>query len=208
MIVQQCNGVIQVVLDTVNSVQLKLKKLPIMMTDETRERQLLQPSSDQQDQQDQKIDPFSNEILLTISDWIILTLGTIFLLPLRTIGVVLVFCLAYVVAKIGLIGLTAEEIASNVGRQGWRRKLMSWYASFGILIFWAAGFRVKVKGRQVSREEAPILVAAPHSSFMEGLIIYMCGSSPVSRHENQTAFLISACQLFYQAIFVDRYVYL
>merc|ERR1711934_1019048 len=32
----------------------------------------------------------------------------------------------------------------------------------------------------------------------------MCGSSPVSRHENKTAFLISACQIFYQAIFVDR----
>jgi hypothetical protein len=48
-------------------------------------------------------------------------------------------------------------------------------------------------------------VGAPHSSFLEALIIIMTGSSPVSRHENRHAFLISACQLFYQTIFVDRY---
>ena len=104
----------------------------------------------------------------------------------------------------GLIGLSASELASNVSRKGWRRKLMDWYSSFGLLIFWAAGFRITVKGQQASRADAPILVGAPHSSFLEALIIYMCGSSPVSRHENRTAFLISACQLFYQAIFVDR----
>ena len=106
----------------------------------------------------------------------------------------------------GLIGLSASELASNVSRKGWRRKLMDWYSSFGLLIFWAAGFRITVKGQQASRADAPILVGAPHSSFLEALIIYMCGSSPVSRHENRTAFLISACQLFYQAIFVDRWV--
>ena len=83
---------------------------------------------------------------------------------------------------------------------------MSVYGWFGTIIFWAAGFRISIKGKQAPRSEAPILVGAPHSSFLEALIIYMCGSSPVSRHENKTAFLISACQIFYQAIFVDRLV--
>lgn len=62
-----------------------------------------------------------------------------------------------------------------------------------------------MKGRQANRREAPILVGAPHSSFLEALIIIMCQSSPVSRHENEKAFLISACQKFYRTIFVDRY---
>ena len=87
---------------------------------------------------------------------------------------------------------------------GWRLKLMNLYSWSGTLLFWSAGFRISIKGQQASRAEAPILVGAPHSSFLEALIIYMCGSSPVSRHENKTAFLISACQIFYQAIFVDR----
>lgn len=201
MIVQHCNGIFQVMVDTVHSVQSKMKKQEILknsvkMTDETRERQL-HPST-------ANVDPFTNEIELTTKDWICLILGTILIAPFRAIGVILGLILAWFVAKIGLIGLSASELASNVSRKGWRRKLMDWYSSFGLLIFWAAGFRITVKGQQASRAEAPILVGAPHSSFLEALIIYMCGSSPVSRHENRTAFLISACQLFYQAIFVDR----
>lgn len=196
MVPQPCNGMIQVVLDTVNSVQLKMKnKLPAM-TDERREKQI--------DEHHYHVDPFTNQIFLTVKDWIILILGTVLLAPFRAIGVVSGLVLAWFVAKIGLLGLSASEMASNVSRRGWRRKLMNWYSNFGMLIFWAAGFRISIKGKQASRAEAPILVGAPHSSFLEALIIYMCGSSPVSRHENKTAFLISACQLFYQAIFVDR----
>lgn len=195
------NGVIQVVLDTVNSVQLKMKKIPLSMTDEVREKQLNeeQPKANQHN-----IDPFTNEIVLTFWDWTVLILGTIFLAPIRALGVIFALSMAWVVAKIGLIGLSPSEITTTDSRRGWRRKLMDWYSAFGTLILWAAGFWINVKGQQASRAEAPILVGAPHSSFLEALIIYMCGSSPVSRHENKTAFLISACQLFYQAIFVDR----
>jgi len=214
MIPQPCNGMIQVVLDTVNSVQLKMKsKLP-MMTDEAREKQIENDPGNVQSQQNKKlkslngflmsIDPFTNEILLTTKDWILLVLGTILIAPFRAVGVILGLVLAWAVAKIGLLGLSASEMASNVSRRGWRRKLMDWYSNMGMLIFWAAGFRISIKGRQASRSEAPILVGAPHSSFLEALIIYMCGCSPVSRYENRTAFLISACQLFYQTIFVDR----
>ena len=45
MIPQNCNGMVQTVIDTVKSVQLKMKsKLP-MMTDEAREKQI--PPNDQ-----------------------------------------------------------------------------------------------------------------------------------------------------------------
>merc|ERR1711860_11032 len=197
------NGVIQVVMDTVNSVQLKMKKIP-RMTDEVREKQLNEEQQNNPPKAKHKIDPFTNEIVLTFWDWTVLTLGTIFLAPIRALGVIFALSMAWLVAKIGLFGLSDSEIATNDSRRGWRRKLMDWYSAFGTLILWAAGFWINVKGQQASRAEAPILVGAPHSSFLEALIIYMCGSSPVSRHENKTAFLISACQLFYQAICVDR----
>ena len=73
------------------------------------------------------------------------------------------FSLVYFIIS-GLIGISASEMASNchVSRKGWRRTLMDWYSCFGLLIFWAAGFRIKVKGQQASRAEAPILVGAPH----------------------------------------------
>jgi len=236
MISQNYNGMVRSVLDTVNSVQLKMKnKLP-MMTDEAREKQIpptsgstgstnnlngpggpsmvvnneastnnfdaKSASSESGIGQSAFIDPFTHEMYLTNKDWLILVFGTVFIAPFRAIAVIFSLWSAWFVATIGLYGQDVNNV--NISRTGWRLKLMSLYAWFGTIIFWAAGFRISIKGQQASRAEAPILVGAPHSSFLEALIIYMCGSSPVSRHENKTAFLISACQIFYQAIFVDR----
>ena len=89
-------------------------------------------------------------------------------------------------------------------RAGWRRVLLKLYSYLGLMVFWCAGFRVRLIGRQATRAEAPILVGAPHSSFLEALLIVMCNCSPVSRHENQHAILIKECQIFAQTIFVDR----
>lgn len=232
--IPQSNGMVQTVIDTVKSVQLKMKsKLP-MMTDEAREKQIppndqlqngstpcistggtesntdstskpgFQSSETQSNQPGQSafIDPFTHEMYLTTKDWIILVFGSIFIAPVRAILVIFSLWSAWFVAKIGLFG--QDEMNCTVSRTGWRLKLMSYYGWFGTIIFWAAGFRISIKGKQAPRSEAPILVGAPHSSFLEAMIIYMCNSSPVSRHENRTALLISACQIFYQAIFVDR----
>ena len=50
---------------------------------------------------------------------------------------------------------------------GWRRQLMNWYRYFGYALFYAAGFRIQFIGKQATRNEAPVLVGAPHSSFLE-----------------------------------------
>ena len=144
---------------------------------------------------------------MEVSDWIQLAIGSIFLLPVRAVGVILALVLAWLVAKIGLVGLTqAEAETVTVGRTGWRRKVMRAYAWFGNIVFFVSGFRVTVKGRQASRAEAPILVGAPHSSFLEAVIMIMCESSPVSRLESKNAILISTIQQFYQSLYVDRYL--
>ena len=44
---------------------------------------------------------------------------------------------------------------------------MQWYRYFGYALFYVAGFRIKIIGKQATRKEAPILVGAPHSSFLE-----------------------------------------
>lgn len=74
---------------------------------------------------------------------------------------------SWVVAKIGLFGLDATEVdCSYIPRQGWRLQLMKFYAFFGRIVFWSAGFWITIKGKQASREEASILVGAPHSTFL------------------------------------------
>lgn len=39
----------------------------------------------------------------------------------------------------------------------------------------AGGMHIEVKGRQVHRAEAPILVIAPHSTFLDAVIVYVTG---------------------------------
>lgn len=191
---------------------------PLEMRDEAREKQLNGNNGAAGDQaqpaaMDNKArnntshphDPFTNYITMEVSDWVQLAIGSIFLLPVRALGVILALLLAWLVAKIGLAGLTqAEAEAVTVGRTGWRRKVMRAYAYFGNLVFFVSGFRVTVKGRQASRAEAPILVGAPHSSFLEAVVMIMCESSPVSRLESKNAILISTIQQFYQSLYVDR----
>lgn len=58
-------------------------------------------------------------------------------------------------------------------------------AMLGRLYFFSMGFRVVVKGKQVSSSEAPILAVAPHSTFFDGIVCIVAGlPSTVSRVEN------------------------
>jgi len=201
---------------------------PLEMRDETREKQLPPQPQPQQQQNgtsnntttagngvtvtsfttdSSKVDPFSNYVSMGRWDWIQLAIGTVFLLPIRALLLILTLLLAWLVAKIGLMGLSEEESSSAAamkGRTGWRRKLMSAYAYFGYAVFLVSGFKVKVIGRQATRGEAPVLVGAPHSSFLEAVVMILCESSPVSRLESKNAILISTIQQFYQSLYVDR----
>lgn len=48
------------------------------------------------------------------------------------------------------------------------------------------GVGIIVKGHQASRYEAPILVTAPHSTFLDAIVIYVAKmSSPVVRDEDR-----------------------
>jgi len=48
------------------------------------------------------------------------------------------------------------------------------------ILFFVAGFYwVKKRGRQASRDEAPILVVAPHSSFFDAFPLTLCGSPSI-----------------------------
>ena len=58
-------------------------------------------------------------------------------------------------------------------------------APLGRAYYFAMGFRVVVKGKQVSSREAPILAVAPHSTFFDGIVCIVAGlPSTVSRVEN------------------------
>ena len=49
---------------------------------------------------------YKSNFFFKVGDWVQLVIGTIFLLPIRALGVVLALLLAWLVAKVGLIGLS------------------------------------------------------------------------------------------------------
>jgi hypothetical protein len=57
-------------------------------------------------------------------------------------------------------------------------------ARVAILMYLFGGLGIATKGRKVSRRVAPILVTAPHSSFLDGLIIHVTLCSPLVREED------------------------
>ncbi|XP_077169726.1 lysophospholipid acyltransferase LPCAT4 isoform X2 [Paroedura picta] len=74
-------------------------------------------------------------------------------------------------------------------------------------MFFLLGFlRIRVRGQMASRLEAPILVAAPHSTFFDPIILLPCDlPKVVSRTENLHVPVIGALLRFNQAILVSRH---
>lgn len=67
------------------------------------------------------------------------------------------------------------------------RKLTPLLCFLGKSTYAAGGMHVVIKGRQATRKEAPILVIAPHSTFLDGGIVYATGfPSIIVRRESGT----------------------
>ncbi|XP_042294256.1 lysophosphatidylcholine acyltransferase 2 isoform X2 [Sceloporus undulatus] len=89
---------------------------------------------------------------------------------------------------------------------GWKRKLSySALTFFGHVLYFVMGFRVKVKGKVASPKEAPILAAAPHSSFFDGIVSIAAGlPSIVSRQENLSSLFLGRFLSSLQPVVVSR----
>lgn len=113
-----------------------------------------------------------------------LILGSI-LVPLRVTLAALFFLIIWPLARLRLAGLSKEERARPV--TGWRRWLFHpivWLLSRAV--FFSLGFLwVEVKGRRADLKEAPVLVVAPHSGFLDMLVLCPAQlATVVSRSEN------------------------
>ncbi|CAC5357377.1 LPCAT1_2 [Mytilus coruscus] len=69
------------------------------------------------------------------------------------------------------------------------------------------GFQnVKVKGQPVGSDVAPILVCAPHSTFMDAFVIFYCSTLPssLSRKENSALPILGSLIEYTQPLYVQR----
>ncbi|XP_067420900.1 lysophospholipid acyltransferase LPCAT4 isoform X2 [Emydura macquarii macquarii] len=128
------------------------------------------------------------------------------LAPLRVALACVILCLIWPFALLQVLGRSEEELKEPL--TGWRSSVSRCSVYFlSRLLFFLLGFlQIRVRGRQAARLEAPILVAAPHSTFFDPIIVLPCDfPTVVSRTENLHVPVIGALLRFNQAILVSRH---
>ncbi|KAL2762437.1 lysophosphatidylcholine acyltransferase 2, partial [Daubentonia madagascariensis] len=127
----------------------------------------------------------------------------IILLPIRALLVALIILLAWPFAAISTV-CCPEKLTHPI--TGWRRKITQTALKFlGHAMFFSMGFTVAVEGKIASPLEAPVFVAAPHSTFFDGIACVVAGlPSMVSRSENAQVPLIGRLLRAVQPVLVSR----
>ncbi|XP_066050676.1 lysophosphatidylcholine acyltransferase 2 [Chamaea fasciata] len=127
--------------------------------------------------------PFVHPGRLSAGDKLRTVLQGIILLPLRVICIVFILLLAWLSAS---IATCCQPGRGFLPLKGWRRRMIqTTLSSLTRMAYFVMGFQIKVKGKVASLPEAPIFVAAPHSSFFDAIICALTGMpSIVSRAEN------------------------
>merc|ERR1712179_629770 len=146
-------------------------------------------------------DPFRVRLKFSALDWVKMLMVGVTLMPFKVVGTFLPLVVAWVLASIGMIGWDRATPVT-----GWRKTLQKLVGLLGRTSMFCLGFHyVKQTGRQCSKDEAPVLVVAPHSSFFDALAIF-CTGFPyfVNREENKSIPFIGKCIELNQAIFVSR----
>jgi len=145
-------------------------------------------------------DPFRVRLKFSFSDYLSMLVVFVTLVPLRVLVGLISLILAWAVS---LTGLYDWDISVPV--TGWRKPFQQLSCFFGRVCCRCCGFSVRITGSRVSKSVAPVLVAAPHSSFFDALAIFWSGLPfIISREENRDLLFIGKCVQFAQAIFVSR----
>ncbi|NWV12500.1 PCAT2 acyltransferase, partial [Ptilonorhynchus violaceus] len=127
----------------------------------------------------------------------------IILLPLRATCIIFILLLAWLFASIAIF---RQPGRGSLPLKGWRRRMIQTTLScLTRTAYLVMGFRVKVKGKVASLSEAPIFVAAPHSSFFDAVICALTGMpSIVSRAENLSTPVFGTILSSLQPVAVSR----
>uniref|UniRef100_A0A9L0R9K2 EF-hand domain-containing protein n=1 Tax=Equus caballus TaxID=9796 RepID=A0A9L0R9K2_HORSE len=125
------------------------------------------------------------------------------LVPVRVSCIAFLFIFLWPVAILSTVGLSAQPTKPA---KSWRRTLMQSALKFLFqATFFLAGFLVKVKGKKATRDEAPIFVTAPHSTFFDAIACVVAGlPSVVSASQNALIPVAGKLLLSTQPVLVTR----
>lgn len=147
--------------------------------------------------------PFIQQTHLSAWRWArIILLGTV-LVPVRVSCIAFLFLLLWPMVTLSTINLPTRPTKPM---KSWRKHLVKPALRFLFRVtFFIAGFLVKVKGKRATREEAPIFVTAPHSTFFDAIAVVVAGlPSVVAASHNVQIPLAGKCLLYTQPVLVKR----
>uniref|UniRef100_A0A0A9W937 Lysophosphatidylcholine acyltransferase 1 n=2 Tax=Lygus hesperus TaxID=30085 RepID=A0A0A9W937_LYGHE len=151
------------------------------------------------------INPFVHHLELTTTyEKLKAAILSVIVLPLRIGIIASLLVLAWCVALLGMWGITEEEFA-NKPLEGWRKKIKFLICNLVRLTYRAGGMSVKTIGKQASRSEAPILVGAPHSTFLDGVVVYHTNFPCILvRKESGSNIWLGMIMNYHQPLYVRR----
>merc|ERR1719328_502659 len=154
---------------------------------------------------DLDVDPFKHRLTMTSLEWFRTYLFTLLLIPIRVVLILITLLIADLVASVALYNLSEEMTSKKPIAPNWRKIAQKIAAFLGRTSVRFCGFSVTVKGTMASAEEAPILVAAPHSGFFDAFVLFW-SKTPylVSREENRKLPVLGKCIELSQSINVKR----
>ncbi|XP_043859037.1 lysophosphatidylcholine acyltransferase 2-like [Dromiciops gliroides] len=147
--------------------------------------------------------PFVKERHFSASRWLCISLGGLLLLPVRFIVLLLLVLLSWPLAFVAT-AFYPPRLSQPL--RSWRRRLTHPLLQvLARIFFFVMGFLVKVKGVRASPREAPIFVAAPHSSFFDSIAWIITGlPTVVSRQETASFPFVGRLLLSGQPVLVSR----
>lgn len=150
--------------------------------------------------------PFTHRV--QISRWqkkLEIALGFIFLFPLRLLIGIPLFTFAGIWGYAVTLGWNPPDLRTPL--TPWRRKLKNCLPAMIRSLLFVLGFhKIRIKGKLASPSEAPLTVIAPHSSFLDILLLCEYGSAPsgVSKIENLQSPILGSLFQSLEAIGVSR----
>ncbi|XP_030750012.1 lysophosphatidylcholine acyltransferase isoform X2 [Sitophilus oryzae] len=150
------------------------------------------------------LNPFVHRLELnTTYEKIKTAILTLVLVPLRVGLICFIVVTGWMLATVGLMGVSEQELHERP-LEGWRKKLKNVICLLGRSSLMAGGMHFTIKGRQASRDEAPILVAAPHSTFLDAGLVYVTGFPSTIVRTESVSFHIGKLINYTQPIYVWR----
>ncbi|XP_015609932.1 lysophosphatidylcholine acyltransferase isoform X1 [Cephus cinctus] len=152
------------------------------------------------------LNPFIHRLELdTTYDKLKTAFLTVALLPLRLAAITALVIMAWLLACLGLHGLSEEDLR-RAPLTGWRRDMRVLVCWVMRALFICGGFHhLKVKGERAPPKDAPVLALAPHSSFFDALpVVYLGGPSIVAKAETGSIPFFGKLINYTQPVYVWR----